>query len=132
MRRVWRPLLSWLVCGVLGSACNSPTDETVCPGVLRPALVVEVRDANSRAPLGAGTTVWYQLRGVRDSLPTAGWITADDVLVPIAFAGGRGAGTYRVDVSHLGYRLWTAIATVRAGVCGLETAELHAELVPTS
>jgi hypothetical protein len=127
-RRIWIAalLLPPVACGI------SP-EGVACTASVEPAVVVEIRDARTGAPL-AGSAGGV----VRDGMFV-------DSLRPYESTGAgpgsaglysrRGAderpGTYAVEVRATGYTVWT-VSGVRAsrGVCHVRTQRIRASLAP--
>jgi hypothetical protein len=130
-----RTFCSALVLASLGLAgCHNPfAGGYSCPAVVNPAIVVEIRDARTDAPVANGARGAVHEGAYVDSLtPYEGFGTAPFTLVSRRAADER-PGTYSVEVNHPGYRAWN-VAGVRAvsGQCGVETRRLSAALEPSS
>lgn len=129
-RRLFRAPLAALLPGLLLGACSDSALSVVCPGEMRPSVLVTVVDSVSRESVAA------QAAGV--------WINgnATDSLrhVPPAFTGGPvrlgaygPAGTYEVRISRPGSPVWTLRnIEVGEGTCGPFTVEFEARLAPVS
>jgi hypothetical protein len=93
------------------------------------AVVVQVRDAVTGAPLAAGSRGSIRDGDYIDSLrpPSA---DASGRLLTLIAGQGR-PGTYTVTVIHPGYQTWqqTSVLVV-VGNCGLASQVLHANLEP--
>ena len=93
------------------------------------AIVVQVRDAVTGAPLAAGARGSIRDGQYIDSLrpPSA---DASGRLLTLSAGQGR-PGTYTVTVIHPGYQTWqqTSVLVV-VGNCGLASQVLHANLEP--
>ena len=127
MKYSWTsPLL--LSVGTLLGACGVLEPETKCQMILRPAIVVEVRDARTDAPSAGGATLVVRDGAYADSAQGAP-ATGSDASLLISAAPGR-PGTYDVLVRKAGFRDWTAEnVKAREGKCGVETTRLVARLV---
>ena len=132
---VHRRFCSALVLGsVILAGCNNPFGgDYSCPEVISPAVVVEIRDARTGAPLANDARGAVHDGAYVDSLtPYEGTGTGAGPLLLISRrAADERAGTYSVEVNHPGYRTWT-LAGVRAvaGQCGVKTRRLSASLEP--
>lgn len=111
--------------------CRSATD--LCPAVVNPAIVVEIRDVRTATPLAQGAR-----GGVRDGVyvdslrPYSGISSDPSTLVSLQAALGR-PGEYAVVVEHSDYLPWTVAGVkVARGQCGPRTITLHANLVAAS
>jgi hypothetical protein len=130
VNRVFECGLALASVGLAG--CHNPFGGAYfCPAMISPAIVVEIRDARTGAPLA---------NDARGAVHDGAYV---DSLVPYEGTGGgagplilssrRAAderpGTYSVEVNHPGYRGWT-VAGVRAskGKCGVETHRIAASL----
>jgi hypothetical protein len=92
-------------------------------------IVVEIRDAVTRAPLAAGARGAIRDGGYVDSLrpPTS---DASGRLLTLTGGGGR-AGTYDVTVVYPGYQIWQQRGViVNTNSCGVASRLLHADLEP--
>jgi hypothetical protein len=120
--------ISLLACGVLLPATLAGCDVLdpgICTTDVRPAIVVQVRDAATQAPAASGAT-----GTLRDG--SFGTVIRPD---PGENAlGMRGAeerpGTYAVTVDKPGYQQWKQEnVRVRDGSCHVRTVTLQASLV---
>ena len=124
-----------LACGAL-AGCHNPFagGGYSCPAMIRPAIVVVIRDARTGAPLANDARGAVHDQAYVDSLiPYEGRDTGAGPLLLISRrAADERAGSYYVEVNHPGYRTWS-LAGVRAvvGQCGVETRRLSASLEPT-
>lgn len=111
--------------------CRIFTDDTLCPTVVSPAIVVEIRDARTGIPIAQGAQGAVREGAYVDSLRPYGGISPDDpaTLVSLQAALGR-QGTYTVDVQRAGYLAWTTAGVrVARDQCGVRTVVLHADLL---
>ncbi len=118
---------------VILTGCENPfvEDVIVCPTYVSPAIVVEIRDARTGAPLANGATGAVHDGAYVDSLvPHGSTGPGIETLVSMSAAYGR-AGTYDVEVNRAGYRSWT-VAGVRVTreTCGVRTRQVSASLEP--
>jgi len=93
------------------------------------AIVVQIRDAVTGAPLAAGARGAIRDGGYVDSLrpPTT---DASSGLLTLTAGPGR-AGTYDVTVVHPGYQPWHQTGVVvNDNSCGVASRLLHADLEP--
>jgi hypothetical protein len=101
----------------------------ICPAVVEPAVIVEVRNAVTNAPEADRVDGVLVDGTYTDSLRVQE--ETDDGL-PVALAGGYGrAGTYTVRIEAPGVQTWTREVTVDDGECGPNTKRLQATLEPT-
>ena len=113
--------------------CGLPFDATGCTADVRPAVIVEIRDARTAAALA------YDARGVIrdgayvDSLTPYESSTADQRDLFSRQAGYERPGTYTVEVQRVGYRAWTTSGVrVTKGVCHVDTQRVRADLLPAA
>ena len=123
-----------LACGAL-AGCHNPFrgGSYSCPAWIKPAIVVEIRDARTGAPLAKDARGAVHDRAYVDSLIPYVWTeTGGPPLLISRRAADERAGNYYVEVNHPGYRTWT-LAGVRAvsDQCGVKTRRLSASLEPT-
>jgi hypothetical protein len=119
-------LLAGLGCvGTLGP-------DLVCTTESRPAVIVEIRDAGTGAPLA------YDARGVvrdgayADSLRPAMSSTSDPRTLYSRAAAHERAGTYAIEVVHPDYATWTTTGVrVAMGSCHVKTVTVQAKLSPS-
>lgn len=115
-------------------ACGwSPTETVLCPGVVSPAIEVEVLDSVTLKPAAGGAEGRVWDGAFQDSLRVIGWTgpqIADSTAIRMAGAYER-PGTYSVEIERQGYAAWRREG-VRApeGRCGVETVRLTAKLRP--
>ncbi len=104
--------------------CSGSTSNYACPAVLLPAIVVEVKDAQSGTPLAQGANGAVHDGAYVDSLNP---FEAGSSLQ----AAFERPGTYTVEVQRTGYQAWTASdVRVTRQQCGVITVRLLATLVP--
>jgi hypothetical protein len=133
---VHRTSFSVLVLASVGLAgCHNPfAGAYSCPADITPAIVVEIRDARTGAPLANDARGAVHDGAYVDSLiPYEGTGTGAGPLVLFSRrAADERPGNYSVEVNHPGYRVWT-VAGVRAvaGQCGVKTRRIAASLQPT-
>lgn len=115
--------------GVACGACRSSTD--ICPTVLKPAIVVDVKDAETGRAVAQGAYGTVREGVYVDSLRPYSLLSADPAtLISLQAALGR-PGEYAVSVERNGYRPWTVAGIrVSASACGPRTVTLHANLLP--
>jgi hypothetical protein len=93
------------------------------------AIVVQISDAITGAPLGAGARGVITDGGYVDSLRPQSPDASGRA--PALVAGVGRPGTYDVTVFHSGYRSWQATnVVVGTNSCGLAGRILHANLEP--
>jgi hypothetical protein len=108
------------------SACGNSTGGYACPAVVKPAIVVEIKDARTSVPLAQDAQGVVRDGAYVDSLrPYQETLSLQ--------AAAERPGTYSVEVQRAGYQTWT-IGGVRAtsGQCGVRTATVHADLMPVT
>ncbi|MEJ7758295.1 MAG: hypothetical protein WKF55_01755 [Gemmatimonadaceae bacterium] len=125
---------SALVLALVGlTSCNNPfAGGYSCATVRTPAIVVEIRDGRTGAPLANAARGAVHDGAYIDSLrPYEGSGPGPANLVSRRAADER-PGTYRVEVNHPGYRTWT-VGGVRAVSerCGVRTSRISASLEPS-
>ena len=130
---VHRTFCSALVPALLAVAgCQNPfAGGYSCPAVIKPAIVVEIRDSGTGAPLANDARGAVHDGAYVDSLtPYEGTGAGAGPLVLFSRrAADERPGNYSVEVTHPGYRGWTR-AGVRAttGRCGVQTRRISASL----
>lgn len=104
-------------------SCGNIAGNYSCPASLVPAVVVEVRDAQTGAPRAEGARGAVQDGAYVDSLKPF------EVSLSLQGAFER-PGTYAVEVHRAGYQTWT-VSGVRVSKqrCGVATVRLLANLV---
>jgi hypothetical protein len=113
--------------------CSNPFGGAYsCPAVITPAIVVEIRNARTGAPLANGAKGAVHDGPYVDSLIPYEGIGLDPTSLISRRAADERPGTYAVEVNHPGYRTWS-VAGVRAvaGQCGVRTHRISASLEPT-
>lgn len=118
---------------IAGAGCRSSTAASLCPAIISPAVVVEIRDAGSGLPIAQATHGVVRDQAYVDSLMPYGRISTDpSTLLSLQGALGR-PGEYTVEVERTGYISWTVSGVrVTNGECGPITVVLHANLVPAT
>jgi hypothetical protein len=122
-----RPVIIVTVVSLAG--CSNPGARYYCPAVVTPAVVVEIRDAATGAPLANGAKGAVHDGAYVDSLTPYEGIGPDpNTLISLRAADER-PGNYAIEITHAGYRTWT-VAGVRAvdGACGVITRRISASL----
>lgn len=101
----------------------------ICPAVVEPAVIVEVRNAVTDDPEAENADGMLIDGEYTDSLRVT---EETDDGIPVALAGGFGrAGTYTVRVEKPGFRTWMREdVDVDEGECGSETERLTARIQP--
>ena len=123
--RRWLPLA--IAVGVT-AACESLFGSGPCDLIVDPAIVVEIRDAQTGTPLA--DSAWGVVIDGEFSDSLRAVIPVSPSLVERRAADER-EGTYTVFVSRPGYRNWS-VSGVRVGpgrTCSVRTARLSAMLV---
>src|SRR5688572_11785811 len=112
------------------TGCTNPFGGSyLCPAVITPAIVVEIRDARTGAPVANGARGAVHDGPYTDSLTPYEGIGLDPTTLVSRRAADERPGTYAVEVNHPGYRTWS-VAGVRAvaGTCGVRTRRISASL----
>ncbi len=115
------------------TGCKNPFGgPDLCPAVVNPAIVVEIRDAGTGAPLANGARGAVHDGAYVDSLtPYESTGPGIETLVSLSGAHGR-SGTYAIEVNRAGYRPWTAAGVrVVEESCGVRTRRVSASLEPS-
>lgn len=122
-----------LVCVTLAGCHNPFSGGYSCPAVVNPAIVVEIRDARTNAPLANGARGAVHEGAYVDSLTPYEDFGPDPFTLVSRRAADERPGTYSVEVNHPGYRAWN-VAGVRAvsGQCGVKTRRVSASLESSS
>lgn len=102
-----------------------------CLAEIKPAIIVEIRDARTGVPLAQLARGVVQDRAYGDSLIPAGWESQDPTTMYARRAANERPGTYEVRLERPGYHRWQAHRIrVHAGQCGVQTVRLQARLRP--
>lgn len=115
-------------------ACSNPfAGGYACTGDIRPAIEVEIRDAESGAPLAAEARGVVRDGTFVDSLRPARSLSSDPASLLSRQAAGERPGVYNVEVQRTGYRTWTAGGVpVGRDACHVRTRTLRADLEPVT
>ena len=114
------------------TSCDLPFAPGACTTSVEPGIVVEIRDAQSGAPLAGLARGAARDGAYLDSLKSGAFSDPSD---PVGSMSSRQAayerpGRYTVEVQRAGYEPWTRTGVrVRRGVCHVETQRLRANLV---
>ena len=136
IHRSWRssPTVIAAACTLAFSDCGSPTTPSgdTCSTELRPAIEVDVFDANTGSPAAAGATVL--LRGSAEDSVTAPAGSGALVIAKVWYEDRVKAGSYTVTVRKPGYADWTkSNIQVQADQCHVTTFDrLDAQLQPVT
>ena len=121
--------IALLACGVLLPATFSScdiVDPRACTTDVRPAIVVQVRDAATQAPAASGATGVLSEGSFSDVMQPAD--LSENTLE--LFGALERPGTYTVTIDEPGYQQWKQERVrVRDGSCHVETVTLQASLV---
>ena len=112
----------------IGACSSSATDPVICTAEARPALVVEIRDAKTLAPIAAAAVV-----EVRDGSFVETLSPGQDGFVTQLQRWGvyERAGTYTIEVRRSGYATLTlAGIVVGRDQCHVITRTIQANLTP--
>jgi len=117
--------------GLISVSAECRSDQIMCPMGLWPAVVVEIRDARD------GSAIAVEARGVvREGAYVDSLGPYETVGLGLSGLYSRAAawerpGTYSVEVTHPGYRTWTASGvTAKPGRCSVQTKRVHANMEP--
>ena len=126
VRRGRAGILPLLVVG-----CDLPFPPGACTSILVPAIIVEMRDARTGAPL-AGLAVGTVRDGAYiDSLRPHSYLDASELTGTMLSrqAAHERSGRYTVEVERPGYQRWTrSDVRVRDADCHVQTQTLRAQL----
>ena len=102
-----------------------------CLAEIKPAIVVEIRDARTGAAVAQLARGVVQDGAYSDSLIAAAWESPDPTTMFARRAANERLGLYDVRVERAGYRSWRA-QDIRVGAdhCGVRTVRLQARLEP--
>lgn len=116
-------------------SCHNPFGGAyACPAVIKPAIVVEIRDRRSGAPLADDARGAVHDGAYVDSLmPYEGTGSgAGPLLLFSRRAADERPGNYSIEVRHPGYRTWTLSGVrVFTGQCGVRIRRVSASLEPS-
>jgi hypothetical protein len=121
-----------MLASALLTACENPlTDDYVCPAIVSAAIEVEIRDARTGGALAQHARGAIHDGAYIDSLKPAGSMGSDPSTLFSRSAGHGRPGNYRVEITHNGYRDWSADGIrVTMERCGVRTRQLSAALEP--
>lgn len=127
-------LLVLIVIGLfllLSVGCDSGGGGTICPLVAEPAVVVEVRNANTGKPEAEGAIGILVNGSYTDSM---GIHAKNADGIPVSLAGGyERSGIYTVRIEKPGFQTWLKEEVyVERRECGPETEMLLAQLTPNT
>ena len=107
---------------LLTVACHGRTDPLICTAVAEPAVVVELRDAVTLAPIVGATAI------LSEGAYSETMFEGPDAL----YSGGfERPGTYQVDITATGFAAVTrAGITAPAGPCGPVTQNVTIDMQP--
>lgn len=116
------------------AACGILPEFATCTTSIEPALIVEIRDAASDAPLAFAARGVVRDGSYVDSLrPYESTGPAPTQVLFSRRAAEERAGTYSVEVLLEGYARWTQTGLrVERGTCHVETRRIVARLQTTS
>jgi hypothetical protein len=101
-----------------------------CPAIARPAIEVDVRDADTGAPAANGASGEVREGTFVEALEVLPSTSGDALTMVGAW---ERPGEYTVLVQKPGHRQWTADdVRVTRGLCNVETVKLIANLEPVS
>lgn len=123
MKTFARPAAA-LLCLALG-ACSDDAMSVVCPGAIRPSLLVNVLDSISGESVAGEATGRWSMGTVGDSLRHLPPSTAEGVVLLAAYGP---PGTYDVRVERPGHPDWVRRGiVVSEGSCGPDARDLVAQ-----
>jgi hypothetical protein len=125
-----RPIL---VAGVAIATLRCSGDgPTVCTASVEPAIVVEIRDARTGAPIAEGARGVVRDGAYVDSLAPYAFTGASPSTMYSRRAADERPGRYAVEIIHYpAYQTWTATdVRVERGECHVSTVTLQARLEP--
>jgi hypothetical protein len=112
------------------ASCGLASEPYLCTASVEPAVIVEIRDARSGAPLAAEARGVVRDGAYVDSLRPA---ESSGVALYSRRAADERAGTYAIEVQRIGYQTWTASGiSVGRGDCHVETRRVTASVVPSN
>lgn len=113
-----------LLCLALG-ACSDDALSVVCPGAIRPSLLVNVVDSLSGQSIAAEVSGRWSMGTVGDSLRHLQPSTAEGVVLLAAYGP---PGAYDVRVARAGHPDWVRRGiVVEEGSCGPDARDLVAQ-----
>jgi hypothetical protein len=113
------------------AGCGRLVDSHNCTASVEPAVVVEIRDARTGAPLAAGAEGVVRDGAFVDVLRPAEASGPDSTSLYSRRAADERPGTYAIEVRRAGYQTWTASGVrVERGTCHVQTRRVLAALVP--
>jgi hypothetical protein len=128
-----RPTAFVLLClaGVGCAALDPRAGQVFCTHEMRPAVIVEIRDAQTNAPLAQQAFGAVREGAYVDSLRPAESLTAEPSTLLSRAAAHERTGTYSIEVRRPGYATFTASnVRVDKDACHVLTARVQAALVP--
>jgi hypothetical protein len=115
------------------SAYSTGEPEQYCTAELRPGIVVEIRDAESGAPLAHAAAGEVRDGDYVDELKPGMFENYAFETMYARVAAHERPGIYSVEVRRAGYQTWTASGVrVEDAPCHAQTVTLQARLVPLS
>lgn len=120
--------LAVLVPGLLLGACSDSALSVVCPGAMRPSVLVNVVDSVSRQDVAAQASGSWTMGAMTDSLRH---VPPSVTGGPVRLGAFGPAGTYEVRITRPGSPVWVQRnIQVGEGSCGPFTVEFEARLAP--
>jgi hypothetical protein len=120
-----------VLAALAGCGKDDYLDGVMCAAYVHRAIEVEVRDAQSDAPIAQDATGEIVDGDYHAALEVAGWDDGQNPASAYLLGAYGPAGTYDVTVDHDGYQPWSMPGVqVQDDVCGVATVRLIAHLVP--
>jgi hypothetical protein len=118
------------IAGVGCTALDPRADQAFCTADMRPAVIVEIRDAQTNAPLAQQAFGAVREGAYVDSLRPAEAMSADQSTLYSRAAAHERPGVYSIEVQRPGYATFTATnVRVDRDACHVVTARVQAALV---
>jgi hypothetical protein len=114
-----------------GCSVRDVLEPVICTAQFAPAIIVEIRDARTNAPLAAEARGVVRDGAYVDSLRPAEAESGDPASLFSRQAAGERKGTYSIEVQRAGYRTWTTAGVkVDADRCHVLTRRVRADMEP--
>jgi hypothetical protein len=124
-----RGLMAISLLPLLGCSLPLPLDGIACTASVEPAIVVEIRDALTNAPLAADARGVVRDGAFVDSLTPYAYESADPKSLVSRRAADEREGVYAVEIQRTGYATWSSgNLAVGRDECHVETKRVVAFL----
>lgn len=124
---------SLIAAALVLAGCSGIADPVVlCTQIVQPAVIVEIRDLRTGAPIAGSASGVVRDGAYVDSLRPYGYITGplDAQSLYSRQAAPERAGVYEISIQRAGYRAWdTTGVRVTREECHVNTATIRANLV---